>query len=123
MGRFQSFNLRDAGAKIWAGWNRPTRTIFVLAFLSLVALLPFADSWGPTSFLRTPITSFENVLVYPVGMFVLMALGLNIVVGKSGLLDLGYVAFFAIGAYSQAILSTFTAGIPGRSSRLESVLP
>jgi len=35
-----------------------------------------------------------------------MALGLNIVVGKSGLLDLGYVAFFAIGAYSQAILST-----------------
>jgi branched-chain amino acid transport system permease protein len=39
-------------------------------------------------------------------MFVLMALGLNIVVGKSGLLDLGYVAFFAIGAYSQAILST-----------------
>jgi branched-chain amino acid transport system permease protein len=40
-------------------------------------------------------------------MFVLMALGLNIVVGKSGLLDLGYVAFFAIGAYSQAILSTY----------------
>jgi branched-chain amino acid transport system permease protein len=39
-------------------------------------------------------------------MFVLMALGLNIVVGKSGLLDLGYIAFFAIGAYSQAILST-----------------
>jgi branched-chain amino acid transport system permease protein len=39
-------------------------------------------------------------------MFILMALGLNIVVGKSGLLDLGYVAFFAIGAYSQGILST-----------------
>ncbi|MEN9735455.1 MAG: hypothetical protein RL129_165, partial [Actinomycetota bacterium] len=44
--------------------------------------------------------------VYPVGMFVLMALGLNIVVGKSGLLDLGYVAFFAIGAYTDAILGT-----------------
>jgi branched-chain amino acid transport system permease protein len=39
-------------------------------------------------------------------MFILMALGLNIVVGKSGLLDLGYVAFFAIGAYTQGILST-----------------
>jgi branched-chain amino acid transport system permease protein len=39
-------------------------------------------------------------------MFIMMALGLNIVVGKSGLLDLGYVAFFAIGAYSQGILST-----------------
>jgi branched-chain amino acid transport system permease protein len=42
-------------------------------------------------------------------MFVLMALGLNIVVGKSGLLDLGYVAFFAIGAYTGAILSTTTS--------------
>jgi branched-chain amino acid transport system permease protein len=72
----------------------------------IVGLLPFAPSWGPSSFLDTPITSFVNVLVYPVGMFVLMALGLNIVVGKSGLLDLGYIAFFAIGAYTQAILST-----------------
>ena len=35
-----------------------------------------------------------------------MGLGLNIVVGKSGLLDLGYVAFFAIGAYSQGLMST-----------------
>ena len=70
------------------------------------SMAPFAASYGPTSFLNTPITSFENVLVYPVGMFVLMALGLNIVVGKSGLLDLGYVAFFAIGAYTMGIMST-----------------
>lgn len=106
MARLTSFNLRDKGAEIWAGWSRPVRTIFVCTFVVLIALLPFAASWGPTSFLNTPITSFENVLVYPMGMFVLMALGLNIVVGKSGLLDLGYIAFFAIGAYSQAILST-----------------
>jgi branched-chain amino acid transport system permease protein len=101
-----NFNLRDKGAEIWSKWNRPTRTVFVLAIIFLVGLLPFANTWGPTSFLNTPITSYENVLVYPVGMFVLMALGLNIVVGKSGLLDLGYIAFFAIGAYTQAILST-----------------
>jgi branched-chain amino acid transport system permease protein len=99
-------NLRDKGAHIWEGWNRPTRTVFTLSIIAIVALLPFAATWGPTSFLNTPITSFENVLVYPVGMFVLMALGLNIVVGKSGLLDLGYVAFFAIGAYTMGILST-----------------
>jgi branched-chain amino acid transport system permease protein len=42
-------------------------------------------------------------------MYVLMAIGLNIVVGKSGLLDLGYVAFFAIGAYTMAILGTTTS--------------
>ena len=106
MANLTSFNLRDKGAEIWAGWSRPVRTIFVLALIVLIGLLPFAASWGPTSFLNTPITSFQNVLVYPVGMFILMALGLNIVVGKSGLLDLGYVAFFAIGAYSQGILST-----------------
>ena len=106
MANLTSFNLRDKGAQIWAGWSRPIRTVFVLAFIVLIGLMPFAASWGPTSFLNTPITSFQNVLVYPVGMFIMMALGLNIVVGKSGLLDLGYVAFFAIGAYSQGILST-----------------
>jgi branched-chain amino acid transport system permease protein len=106
MTKISFFNLRDKGAEIWENWNRTTRTIFVLLFIGAMALLPFAATWGPTSFLNTPITSYQNVLVYPVGMFVLMALGLNIVVGKSGLLDLGYVAFFAIGAYSQAILST-----------------
>ena len=106
MANLTRFNLRDKGADIWAGWSRPVRTLFVLSMIVLVGLLPFAASWGPTSFLNTPITSFQNVLVYPVGMFILMALGLNIVVGKSGLLDLGYVAFFAIGAYTQGILST-----------------
>lgn len=106
MNTLKNFNLRDKGAEIWAGWNRPNRTIFVLFVIFMVGLLPFASTFGPTSFLNTPIASYIDVLVFPVGMFVLMALGLNIVVGKSGLLDLGYVAFFAIGAYSQAILST-----------------
>lgn len=41
-----------------------------------------------------------------VGVFILMALGLNIVVGFAGLLDLGYVAFFAIGAYTTALLTS-----------------
>jgi len=41
-----------------------------------------------------------------VGIFILMGMGLNIVVGFAGLLDLGYVAFFAIGAYTMAILTT-----------------
>jgi branched-chain amino acid transport system permease protein len=41
-----------------------------------------------------------------VGIFVALALGLNIVVGLAGLLDLGYVAFFAVGAYTWAILGS-----------------
>lgn len=108
MANLNQFNLRDKGAELWARWPRPVRTIFVIAVIVLIGLIPFAASWGPTSFLNTPITSFQNVLVYPVAMFVMMALGLNIVVGKSGLLDLGYVAFFAIGAYTMAIMGTTT---------------
>jgi branched-chain amino acid transport system permease protein len=41
-----------------------------------------------------------------IGLYLLMGLGLNIVVGFAGLLDLGYVAFFAIGAYTVAILTS-----------------
>jgi branched-chain amino acid transport system permease protein len=41
-----------------------------------------------------------------VGLYVLLGLGLNIVVGYAGLLDLGYVAFFAIGSYTVAILTS-----------------
>lgn len=48
---------------------------------------------------------FQAVLSDQVGVYVLAALGLNVVVGWAGLLDLGYIAFFAIGAYTTAILS------------------
>jgi branched-chain amino acid transport system permease protein len=47
-----------------------------------------------------------NELLVNVALFVLMGLGLNIVVGYAGLLDLGYVAFFAVGAYGTAVLTS-----------------
>ena len=51
------------------------------------------------------------------GIYIVLALGLNIVVGLAGLLDLGYIAFYAIGAYTYALLSThwgvsFWVGLP-----------
>ena len=49
---------------------------------------------------------FLNEVLATVGLFMLMALGLNIVVGYAGLLDLGYVAFFAVGAYTTAIFTS-----------------
>ena len=101
-------NLRDKGAEIWEKANRPKRMAIAISAIFVAGLLPYASQFPITSVLDTPISSYEAVLVYPVGMFVLMALGLNIVVGKSGLLDLGYVAFFAIGGYSAAILGTRT---------------
>ena len=49
---------------------------------------------------------FLSEVMTIVGLYVLLGLGLNIVVGYAGLLDLGYVAFFAIGAYTTAILTS-----------------
>src|SRR5262249_58070688 len=45
-------------------------------------------------------------------IYVLLALGLNIVVGYAGLLDLGYAAFFAIGAYAMGLLNSPVLGSP-----------
>ena len=67
-------------------------------------LLPFI--------LRTYLTEVVN----NIGLYILMGFGLNIVVGFAGLLDLGYVAFFAIGAYTMGILtSTGDLGVAGMS--------
>lgn len=52
------------------------------------------------------VGSYLSDVLVTVGLFTLMGLGLNIVVGFAGLLDLGYVAFFAIGAYTTAVLTS-----------------
>ncbi|PIU48906.1 MAG: branched-chain amino acid ABC transporter permease [Desulfobacterales bacterium CG07_land_8_20_14_0_80_52_14] len=49
---------------------------------------------------------FLSEVITIVGLYVLLGLGLNIVVGFAGLLDLGYVAFFAVGSYIVAILTS-----------------
>ena len=51
------------------------------------------------------LNQFQNSVMSIVFIFVMMGLGLNIVVGYAGLLDLGYVAFFAIGAYVYAFVA------------------
>ncbi len=50
--------------------------------------------------------TYLSEVVNNVGLYILMGLGLNIVIGFAGLLDLGYVAFFAIGAYTMGILTS-----------------
>jgi branched-chain amino acid transport system permease protein len=64
----------------------------LMAFAMLIPLLPFAD--------RRVIDLATTVVIY-----VMLGWGLNVVVGLAGLLDLGYVAFYAVGAYSYAILA------------------
>jgi branched-chain amino acid transport system permease protein len=100
-----SFNLRARFGDWWEGTNSAQRTIFRVVLIGVFFALPMLNN----PIIDTPESSFDSVLFYPLIMFSLMAVGLNVVVGKSGILDLGYVAFFAIGAYTQAIFSNRTS--------------
>src|SRR3546814_864202 len=63
----------------------------------VLAALPFVLGMAGQSWVRT----LNFALLY-----VMLALGLNIVVGFAGLLDLGYIAFYAVGAYVWALLAS-----------------
>ncbi|MFT4164514.1 MAG: branched-chain amino acid ABC transporter permease [Microlunatus sp.] len=76
-----------------------------LLSMVLIALLAYALPILEPPLISTPDTDFGGVL-FIVAVYCLVALGLNIVVGYAGLLDLGYVAFYAVGAYSVAILTS-----------------
>jgi branched-chain amino acid transport system permease protein len=56
---------------------------------------------------------FYSEILDTTGLFIMMGLGLNIVVGFAGLLDLGYVAFYAIGAYTMGVLTSSGLGLFG----------
>ena len=77
----------------------------------LLALFAYALPLLEPPFISTPGTDFGGVL-FTVTIYCLVALGLNVVVGYAGLLDLGYVGFYAIGAYTVAILTSFHANWP-----------
>lgn len=70
------------------------RLVKIVSLVAIFIILPFF------------LGSYLSEVINNVGIFILMGMGLNIVVGFAGLLDLGYVAFFAIGAYTMAILTT-----------------
>jgi branched-chain amino acid transport system permease protein len=99
-----TLNLRQKFGDWWEGATAAQRTIFRIVVIGLFFALPMINN----PIIDTPETSFNSVLFYPLIMFSLMAVGLNVVVGKSGILDLGYVAFFAIGAYTHAVMSIHT---------------
>ncbi|MGH7755247.1 MAG: branched-chain amino acid ABC transporter permease [Vulcanimicrobiaceae bacterium] len=79
------------------------RPYSVYIVFALAILLPVVDQ-------NQPLISF----LADAGTYMMLALGLNIVVGFAGLLDLGYAAFFAIGSYSYAMLASgqFNIHIP-----------
>src|SRR3954464_14113362 len=73
----------------------------ILFYVILAALLVAAPFLIEASLGRAWVRIIDVAL-----LFVMLALGLNIVVGYAGLLDLGYIAFFAVGAYTYALLAS-----------------
>src|SRR6185437_7973303 len=95
---------------VWGGLTRyldtpAKRTTALAAILAFMVAAPFL--FGP----------YATVILTNALLYTILALGLNVVVGYAGLLDLGYAAFFAVGAYTVGILTTdfhwnFWATIP-----------
>lgn len=78
--------------------SRPIALLVLALIVSLILVTPFL----PNYYIRVA----NSLLIY-----VLLGIGLNIVIGYAGLLDLGFVAFYAVGAYSYALLASSQLGL------------
>ena len=97
--------LTTVTERIGEGWRalpKQVRWLATVIFVAFLAILPMLE----IPLLNTPDTDFPTLLFDKIGLYILMGIGLNVVVGKAGLLDLGFVAFFAIGAYTMAQIGT-----------------
>ncbi|TQK70723.1 MULTISPECIES: branched-chain amino acid ABC transporter permease [unclassified Nocardioides] len=105
--------LRGIGQKwdgVVDGFNRkptPVKLGFLLLFVLFFYALPL---------LRPPLLTTGGIdfggVMFQVIAFALVALGLNIVIGYAGLLDLGYVGFYCVGAYTTGVLTVYHGSWP-----------
>ncbi len=95
---------RGLGDKIrswWANLSRPAQWAVGVPAAVLIALLPVIKP----PLISTTAVDFGGMMAQ-FAMIALIAIGLNVVVGQTGLLDLGYVGFYAVGAYVVAMLTS-----------------
>ena len=78
-------------------WLNPRSALGITLITAALVALPFVVAMGGQAWVR--IVNFAILYIF-------LALGLNIVVGFAGLLDLGYIAFYAVGAYTWALLAS-----------------
>lgn len=94
--------LFGAWSDRWAAMPRQKQWLFLIVIVALAYLLPV---------INPPFISTEPGNDFPLAcqlmaIYALVAVGLNIVIGYAGLLDLGYIAFFAVGSYTAAMLTS-----------------
>jgi branched-chain amino acid transport system permease protein len=86
---------------LWTGWRRLGYGRYLVAALVMIAI-PFLINSGAVPYLEG---AAGNTVLFRTGIWILLALGLGVVVGLAGLLDLGYIAFFLLGAYTTALMT------------------
>lgn len=98
----------DGVRRRWTDLPGPAKAPVVLAFIAFLFYLPFLNIL-PFAQIRTDLTprgaDWPSVL-FIVAVYCIIAVGLNVVIGLCGLLDLGYVGFFALGAYTMALFGS-----------------
>ena len=94
-----------APAQVATWWNARSRPEQWGLLVPVVVLIYFLPVINPPVITTEPATDF-SIALFNAAVFGLIAIGLNVVIGQAGLLDLGYVGFFAIGAYCAALLSS-----------------
>jgi branched-chain amino acid transport system permease protein len=99
---------RQHMADRWHRLPKWQRRLTFVAFLAVLYYLPYLGVPGLV-YIRTDYAangSDWSSILFTCAIYVLIAMGLNVVVGLAGLLDLGYVGFFAIGSYSVALFGS-----------------
>jgi branched-chain amino acid transport system permease protein len=98
--------LAGFGGRV-AALPRSVKLLLIAALVLFLYALPLLDP----PFISPSESDFGGVL-FNVATYVLVALGLNVVLGYAGLLDLGYVGFYAIGAYTVGVLGSLHGSVP-----------
>src|SRR5687768_11579533 len=100
---YRGLRLRDriADAPDWVRYLGMFLAVAFAFYLPYLNILPFA-------YIRTDISGGSDwaSVLFLVVVYMIVAVGLNVVIGLAGLLDLGYVGFYALGAYSVALFGS-----------------
>lgn len=83
---------------------RWSRIGLVAGLIALSLAFPYVASFLPKS-------GYQVDVATKIGLYIILALGLNIVIGLAGVLDLGFIAFYAVGAYAWALLASGVNGV------------
>jgi branched-chain amino acid transport system permease protein len=103
-GRASSSYNRAASA-FWGGWGRLPVLAKVIVVVALYLVLAVVVPMHFVARIMAPQSGWTAALSFPIGTYILLGIGLNVVVGQAGMLDLGYVGFWAVGGYAYGILA------------------